>query len=143
MRRQSQFCQFGKIRAENQDKFTLLENHPKCLIKIDLSGNTVFKKSLNKYFLGFFLSTQNVARFARNIEWDFLFDFQTPFTMWKFSFVFDNFLPENVKMSPMSPMRDPYLAKLRHFWAKLSSFSLAFCVAPQGVNSGPSITLAV
>ena len=76
---------------------TLFENHPKCFIlaffinfftiKIDLSGSTVWPQASdiqNCLFLAFFtkrLSTQNVnvARFARNIEWDFLYDFQT---MW-------------------------------------------------------------
>ena len=61
-----------------------------CPIKSDLSGNTVltanfrfFKNSPKWTIFGLFnelLSTQNVnvARFARNVEWDFSFDFQTP-----------------------------------------------------------------
>ena len=59
-----------------------------CPIKIDLSGNTVwpqasgFQKLVNLTIFGIFnelLSTQNVnvARFARNIEYDFFSDFQT------------------------------------------------------------------
>ena len=55
-----------------------------CLIEIGLSGNTVlgFQKSPKLTILGIFnelLSTQNVnvARFARNVEWDFSHDFQT------------------------------------------------------------------
>ena len=83
---------------------TLFENQSKCLIcifdlwlfstnfcpiKIDLSGNTVWPKAsgfqnLAKFnILGIFneiLSTQNedVTRFAPNVEWDFICDFQTP-----------------------------------------------------------------
>ena len=61
-----------------------------CPFKIDLSGNTVwpsklqiFKNSPKLTTFGIFnqlLSTQNVnvARFARNVEWDFFCDFQTP-----------------------------------------------------------------
>ena len=61
-----------------------------CPIKNDLSGNTVwpqasgFQKLVKiDYFFCIFnelLSTQNVnvARFARNVEWDFFCDFQTP-----------------------------------------------------------------
>ena len=60
-----------------------------CPIKSDLSGNTVWpqpsgfsKKSPKCTIFGIFnelLSTQNVnvARFARNVEWDFLGGFQT------------------------------------------------------------------
>ena len=59
-----------------------------CTIKSDLSGNTVwpqasgFQKLAKLTIFGIFnelLSTQNenVARFARNVEWDFLNDFQT------------------------------------------------------------------
>ena len=56
--------------------------HKFCLIKTDLSGNTVFKNSPKLTIFGIFkqlLSTQNVnvARFARNIECDFFCDFQT------------------------------------------------------------------
>ena len=60
-----------------------------CPFKTDLSGNTVwpqalgFQKLAKLSIFGIFnllLSTQNVnvARFARNVEWDFLEDFQTP-----------------------------------------------------------------
>ena len=63
-----------------------------CPIKSDLSGYTiwlqecklqVFKKSPKLTIFGIFdqlLSTQrvNVARFARNDEWDFFCNFQTP-----------------------------------------------------------------
>ena len=59
-----------------------------CLIKIDLSGNTVlpqatvFQKLAKLAIIGIFdefLSTQNVnvARFAHNFKWDFSCDFQT------------------------------------------------------------------
>ena len=56
-----------------------------CLIKIDLSGNTVssdFQKHAKLTIFGIFnelLSTQNVniARFARKFECDILSDFQT------------------------------------------------------------------
>ena len=47
-----------------------------CPIKIDLSGNTIFQKFLNWPFLSI-LRNVNVARFARNVEWDLLCDFQT------------------------------------------------------------------
>ena len=61
-----------------------------CPIKSDLSGNTVgpqasgFQKlvKMDDFFFIFYqlLSTQNVnvARFARNVEWYFFCDFQTP-----------------------------------------------------------------
>ena len=60
-----------------------------CPIKTDLSGNTVwpqtsdFQKLAKMTIFGIFdklLSTQNVnvARFARNVKWDFICDFQTP-----------------------------------------------------------------
>ena len=81
---------------------TVFENHPKCrtwncqfwhyspffgLLKIDISGNTVWPQALGFLKLakidnfGIFnelLSTQNVnvARFARNVECDFFCDFQ-------------------------------------------------------------------
>ena len=56
---------------------------------MNLSGNTVWPQALGFQNLakltifGIFnepLSTLNVnvARFARNVEWDFFFDFQTP-----------------------------------------------------------------
>ena len=59
-----------------------------CPLKIDLSGNTYwpqasgFQKLAKSTIFGIFnelLSTQyvNVARFARNVEWDFFYDFQT------------------------------------------------------------------
>ena len=56
-----------------------------CPIKIDLSGNTVWPQASRFKKLSIFgifnrlLSTQNVnvARFARNVEWDFFCDFQT------------------------------------------------------------------
>ena len=62
-----------------------------CPIKIDLSGNTVwrklqvFKNSSKLTIFGIYnqlLATQNVnvARFARNVDWDFFCDFQTPCT---------------------------------------------------------------
>ena len=43
-----------------------------CPINIDLSGNTVWPQAIFDK-----MSTQNVnvARFARNVEWDFFFDF--------------------------------------------------------------------
>ena len=53
-------------------------------IKIDLSGDTVLPEAYNNSpkltLFGIFnqlLSTQNVARFARNVQWDFFCDFQT------------------------------------------------------------------
>ena len=61
-----------------------------CLIKTDLSVNTVcpqasdFQKlaKMDIFFciFNYLLTTQNVneARFARNVEWDFSCDFQTP-----------------------------------------------------------------
>ena len=57
--------------------------HQFCCIEIDLSGKTVwpqilgFQKVAKLTILQ--LSTQNVnlARFARNVEWDFFCDFQT------------------------------------------------------------------
>ena len=86
------------------DKHTLFKNHSKCriwifqllhfppifvLIKLTCLVTLfdrklqVFKNSLKWTILGTFnhlLSTQNVnvARFARNVEWDFFCDFQTP-----------------------------------------------------------------
>ena len=56
-----------------------------CPIKSELSGNTVwpqasgFQKLAKLTIFNELLSTQNVnvARFARNVEWDFLGDFQT------------------------------------------------------------------
>ena len=62
-----------------------------CPVKIDLSGNTVwpqasgFQKLVKMDNFGIFnllLSIQNViiARFARNVEWDFFCDFQTTCT---------------------------------------------------------------
>ena len=84
---------------------TLFENYSKCRIwifgilefftnfcpiKIDLPGNTVWpqasgfqklaKIDIFWHFLLPLLSTQNVnvARSARNVEWDFFCDFQTP-----------------------------------------------------------------
>ena len=60
-----------------------------CPFKIDLSGNAVwpqasgFQKLARLTIFGSFeklLYTQNVnvARFAHNVQWDFFFDFQTP-----------------------------------------------------------------
>ena len=69
--------------------FTVFENYSKCHISIfefgyfppifvllNVTCNTVYKNSPKLTILGFFnelLSTQNVnvARFARNVEWDF------------------------------------------------------------------------
>ena len=45
-----------------------------CPIEIDLSGNTVFWKIPK---IDHFLMNVNVARFARNVEWDYFCDFQT------------------------------------------------------------------
>ena len=64
-----------------------------CLIKSSLSGNndwpsaSSFQKLFKVITFGIFnqfLATQNVnvTRFARNVEWDFLCDFQTPWS-WK------------------------------------------------------------
>ena len=52
-----------------------------CPIKINLSGNTVWPQNSPEWIIfNLFLSTQivNVARFARNLEWYFFCDFQTP-----------------------------------------------------------------
>ena len=70
--------------------------------KTDLSGNNVwlqfldFQKfvKLDHYGVHFwwkFLSTQNVnvVRFVRNVEWDFFFDFQTPYSV-GCNFIFAN-----------------------------------------------------
>ena len=81
--------------------YTLFENYSKCrlwilafstnffLIKTDLSG-TLFDRKLQFFknspkwtiFLAFLINfcplKVNVARFARNVEWDFFCDFQTP-----------------------------------------------------------------
>ena len=56
--------------------FTLFENHPKCPI-----GNTVWPRA-SRFKVAFLinfclLKNVNVARFARNIEWDFFCNFQT------------------------------------------------------------------
>ena len=62
-------------------------------IKTDLSGNSVwpqaldFQKLAKLSIFGIFnelLSTQNVnvARFARNVEWDYFCDFQRPWKVW-------------------------------------------------------------
>ena len=84
--------------------YTLFENYSKCRIwiffilafptnfcpiKTDLSGNTFwpqasgFQKLDHGPFLAFLINfcsiqTVNVARFARNVEWYFFCDFQTP-----------------------------------------------------------------
>ena len=57
-----------------------------CLVTLFDRKFQVFKNSPNWPFLAFFnilLSTQNVnvARFARNVEWDFFYDFQTQCSM--------------------------------------------------------------
>ena len=95
------------LKSNSSNVVTLFENYSKCriwalvfstnfcLIKADLSGNTVwpqvsgFQKlaKLTIYCLSNkLLSTQNVnvARFARNVEWDFFCDFQT---QWSYHFV--------------------------------------------------------
>ena len=52
--------------------YTVFENHPKCLIYfLFLHFPRIFVQ-LKKI-----KSKVNVARFARNVEWDFFFDFQT------------------------------------------------------------------
>ena len=51
-----------------------------CPFKNDLSSNTVwpsFSFSETRQNWPFFVQNVNVARFARNIEWDFFYDFQT------------------------------------------------------------------
>ena len=54
-----------------------------CPIKTDLSGNTVwpqasgFQKLAKMDHFWAFIINVNVARFARNVEWDFFCDFQT------------------------------------------------------------------
>ena len=79
------------------ERCILFENHQKCLtcilqlwhfwpVKIYLSGNTVwqqasyFQKLAKLIIYGIFnelLASLYVARFARNFEWDFFFNFQT------------------------------------------------------------------
>ena len=80
------FAQCLKISQTGQnDVFLILAFSTNFrLFKIDLSGNTITLfdckvqvfKNLPKLII---LSTQNVkvARFARNVEWDFFYDFQT------------------------------------------------------------------
>ena len=60
-----------------------------CLVTLFDRKLQVFKNSPNWTIFGIFnqlLSTQNVnvARFARNVEWDFFCDFQTPWILWIF-----------------------------------------------------------
>ena len=100
----SEFSYEGIIFALPAVVSTMFENQPKCriwifqfwhfppifdLLKTDLSGNSVRPQALFSkprqigQFLAFsneLLSTQNVnvARFARNVEWNFFCDFQTP-----------------------------------------------------------------
>ena len=90
----------------HNNAYTLFENHPKCriwifglwhflpifvllkltcLVKLCDRKLQVFKNSPKWTIFGLVdrrLSTQNgnVARFARNVEWDFFCDFQTPCT---------------------------------------------------------------
>ena len=72
----------------------LFENHPKCLIRffqffpteINFSGNTIWPQLQfkNSPLLAFLINVcplkmyVNVARYARNVEWDIFCDFQTP-----------------------------------------------------------------
>ena len=100
----------------------------------------IWQKLHTKILLIFGAKIQkNLARFARKfIKWDllskinFFIDVKILIYLWQFF----AWKCKNVTLV------DPYL---RHFCAAalLSSFSFTFCVAPQGVNSGPSITLAV
>ena len=68
-----------------------------CPIKSDMSGNTVWPQALGfqnftkNYHFWYFLSIQNVniARFARNVEWDFLCDFQTLWITSKAQWILD------------------------------------------------------
>ena len=71
------------------------QNFNFCPTKTDLSGNTVwpqassFQNSPKWTIFGIFnelLSTHNVnvARFARNVEWDFFCDFQSPCSLLAF-----------------------------------------------------------
>ena len=59
-----------------------------CLVTLFDRKLQVFKKSPKLTIFGIFselLATQNVnvARFARNVEWDFFCDFQTPWVTYK------------------------------------------------------------
>ena len=99
------FVSMSKFLCKKSNSFTVLENYSKCRIwpflilafstnfcpiEIDLSGNTVWPQASGSQKLAIFdifnemLSTQNVniARFDRNIKWDFFLNFQTP---WKIS----------------------------------------------------------
>ena len=50
-----------------------------CPIKNDLSGNTVWLQiSVFQKLAKLTTQNVNVARFAHNVEWDFVYDFQTP-----------------------------------------------------------------
>ena len=82
---------FGSSPFQSTVHTTMFENCTKCrttnlcLIKSDLSGNTVWPQASGFQKLaktGQLLSTQNVnvARFARNVECDFFGDFQTLWT---------------------------------------------------------------
>ena len=76
-----------------------------CLVTLFDRKLLVLKNSPKWTIFGIFnqlLSTQNVniARFARNVEWDFFCDFQTPCSVtsnsWLFSIVFLKKCSENV-----------------------------------------------
>ena len=82
------------IRDTTTYSSTVFEKYPKCCIWIFILWQLClsFRLSLSCQigpFLAFFnelLSTQNVnvARFARNVEWDFFCDFRTPCTRVKY-----------------------------------------------------------
>ena len=101
-----------KIDEKSHFPSTLFENYLKCHIwifdvltfstnfcplKTDLTGNTVwpqasgFQKLAKWDHFGNFnelLSKQNV-NVARNVEWDFFCDFQTPWVIWEYKMSFD------------------------------------------------------
>ena len=85
-----------------------------CLVTLFDRQLQVFKNSPNWTLFDIFnelLSTQNatVARFARNVEWEFFFDFQTQcyssfcqnLLFWTFNVVWSTVLLKSVKMSSM------------------------------------------
>ena len=81
------YCAMHRRPKTKKRSFTLLENYWKCLIWIpkttnfcplDLSGNTVCSKTIFGFFDELlYVQNINVARFARNVEWDFFCNFET------------------------------------------------------------------
>ena len=73
------------------EKLLKMQNLNFCPIKTDMSGNTVWPQAsgfqklakMDHFELTFVPQNVNVARFARNVEWDFFCDFQTPCVFYK------------------------------------------------------------